>query len=370
MRYAIVLSAAFCLAAACSPGSKQPGSTSVLASAAPSDSAGAQEWLPQRDVLCPKGGTWEEINPQGRLLRAGCLQRFFYFHADDGALPPSDLPSVVTGNHSKYGDHVKVEVRRDGTELVVRGPGDVEIARVPYYELLVETDAGAINPCSAELTAGGGAPGAAEGQHDGRAVAVPGYWNPKTGEYSSAGPNGQKVLTFACASGVVTKCMQWGYTPWATFPREGGAPLADHFQACAHAAAAHYLTGTSSYTCDGRRIDFIDNLGIQRAAADPGNTLKVEAGWGKDGPVCISRTRYPACKEELKDKLAAIPACPEEIRPGAPWPEGVLLFTRMDDAAKDVQKCPARRYDCEGLALGQPGGGAQAPGGNRGGTSR
>ena len=99
-------------------------------------------------------------------------------------------------------------------------------------------------------------------------------------ETSSADPR----FTFACVSGVVAKCYQWGFRPWES--RE----LRDLHQSCTRAARADYCGDGTPHTCAGTPINIFDADGyIPRYSLDG---FFFEAGWGPNGARCLSKNRW------------------------------------------------------------------------------
>lgn len=107
-------------------------------------------------------------------------------------------------------------------------------------------------------------------------------------------------LTFACANGVIAKCVDWGYAPWSVG--------ADVHQGCTRLARADYCGDGRPWTLDGTAVDIYDEIGVRTAVGDP--MLAFEAGWDADGAVCASAMRYiiedgdgqevqPSCLAEL-----------------------------------------------------------------------
>src|SRR5262245_36693275 len=54
--------------------------------------------------ICPPDSPAEQINPQSRDYRGGCLEKFQHFYVDNDVMPPARLPEEVTGYHFKFGD--------------------------------------------------------------------------------------------------------------------------------------------------------------------------------------------------------------------------------------------------------------------------
>jgi len=140
-----------------------------------------------------------------------------------------------------------------------------------------------------------------EGQNvcagDDTGMFVPGVWDSKGSRSDALTIGGQRIsATFACSSGVLNKCVRWGYAPWNV-----GADL---HQACTRMARADYCGNGVSFTKNGTVIDVFDVLGIQRATGEA--DLVFEAAWGPSGAVCVNRTRYDARTPEGEPVL---PSC-------------------------------------------------------------
>lgn len=107
-----------------------------------------------------------------------------------------------------------------------------------------------------------------------------GVWTP-SGEHVRA--PGQ--FEIACTSGAIGKCVRMGYKPWKS------ASMWDRHQACVRMVRADYCGDGNGHTRDGTTIDVFDDAGIQKDEPAPG--MRFEAGWGKDGAVCVRHTRVP-----------------------------------------------------------------------------
>ena len=120
----------------------------------------------------------------------------------------------------------------------------------------------------------------------GKALAVEGGWGTQGAYVAPAGR--YSFSTFSCLSGVVAKCLRFGYRPW-----EGGNQ-GELLQTCVRAARADYCGTGMSYTCEGTLFDVVDVSGIQEREANlPGEML--EADWAPEGAVCLNTPRLPGC---------------------------------------------------------------------------
>lgn len=127
-------------------------------------------------------------------------------------------------------------------------------------------------------------------------------------------PGRDGEITISCISGVVAKCVRWGYPPWEKGP--GGEGLAPFHAACVRMARADYCGDGAPHTKEGTSIDNYDDLGIQKRGAADDASYVFEAGWSPQGAVCVAHTRWSdvVTLDALKTKcprLAAIPHCDE-----------------------------------------------------------
>ncbi|HTE53007.1 MAG TPA: ADYC domain-containing protein [Kofleriaceae bacterium] len=122
-----------------------------------------------------------------------------------------------------------------------------------------------------------------------------------TGRWDATGAHvdDPDVVTFSCASGVIAKCVTWGYAPWVVGP--------DVHAACTRMARADYCGDGTPWTMDGTHIGVFDTLGVRARLA--AGTMVFEAAWSPAGAVCIARTRYEI--HEGSDRLE--PACVADL---------------------------------------------------------
>jgi hypothetical protein len=123
---------------------------------------------------------------------------------------------------------------------------------------------------------------------DPRALAVSGVW-----DASGAHQEVEGKFTLACENGAITKCIRWGYKPWAS---HNGQSLAELHQACTRMARADYCGNGQSHTRQDTLIDMYDRLGVlarttERSAAWDPERASFEAAWAADGATCMARTR-------------------------------------------------------------------------------
>ena len=99
-------------------------------------------------------------------------------------------------------------------------------------------------------------------------------------------PAEQGAFEIICTGGAQGKCVRFGYRPWDT-PQ--GMPGYDLYNTCVRMVRADYAGDGRGTTRDGMLIDFYDRFGIQKSDGD--QTLEFEAGWSKDGAVCVRHVR-------------------------------------------------------------------------------
>jgi hypothetical protein len=134
---------------------------------------------------------------------------------------------------------------------------------------------------------------------DGRSACAPGdhglfvegSWDDRGAHAADPG-----TLTYSCRSGVIAKCVEWGYAPWRV-----GAP---RHAACTRLARADYCGDGTAWTLEGTTIGLHDALGVR--AFESGRGFSFEAGWGPGGAICVNETRY---RVEDRDGNAVLPSC-------------------------------------------------------------
>ncbi len=135
---------------------------------------------------------------------------------------------------------------------------------------------------------------------DTRGTFVPGVWTPEGARLTPEEvPEGAAPFTFSCTTGVIAKCVTWGYKPWLS------SEASDMHQTCTRLARADYCGNGVAHTENGTRIDVLDVEGIQLQASKPGE-MTFEAAWGPDGAVCVNQTRYA---DKVVEQGAILPSC-------------------------------------------------------------
>jgi len=127
-------------------------------------------------------------------------------------------------------------------------------------------------------------------------------WDPDDGAKL---PRPANIITYACRSAALAKCVEFGYKPWAS---KNGTPLANYHQACTRMVRADYCGDGNSHTVSGTSIHVLDQLAIQKKAV--GVSYAVEAEWGPNGATCLnsSNRRHPELPVVCEDGHT-IPAC-------------------------------------------------------------
>ena len=160
----------------------------------------------------------------------------------------------------------------------------------------------------------------------GLAAALPlhGRWD-ATGAKQDIGT----AISLACTSGVLAKCVRWGYQPWQT---RNGTALADYHQACTRMARADYCGDGQTHTQEGTQIDLSDRLSLN--APEPPLLNLFEATWTPSGAYCVSRERWliltgllpTACNAQFTLSIEASPLNPLDL----------CLMRRTGASAADV----------------------------------
>jgi ADYC domain-containing protein len=139
-----------------------------------------------------------------------------------------------------------------------------------------------------------------------RALAVSGVW-----DLTGARKDLLDRFTFACENGAISKCIGWGYKPWAS---RDGKPLTELHQACTRMARADYCGDGRSHTYQDNIIDMYDQFGVltrtPEGSADWDPTLTFEAAWGPEGALCMEHTRNGSALETV------LAECPNRFRKG------------------------------------------------------
>ncbi len=178
---------------------------------------------------------------------------------------PDPLVGARLSFSSETGE--QYEVRIDSVEV---DPADSEGDTYLYgLSVLDEASQTWSNPCLPD--------------HDGlrKALVLSGHWDASGRHHAS------DQLTFSCTSGVLGKCVRWGYKPWKDAP---GQPMRALHQACTRMTRADYCGDGRSHTREGTPINVYDAFGIQTRDEVDGMTF--EAAWGPDGAIAIAHGRY------------------------------------------------------------------------------
>ena len=137
---------------------------------------------------------------------------------------------------------------------------------------------------------------------EGRSAAIPvqGSWSAR-GDFQP----GTDMVTFACTSGAIGKCIRFGYKPWRT---HHGTSLQPYHAACMRMVRADYCGDGRPHTVDGTWIDIWDGLGIQRREERDGHPEVFEAAWSPSGAAYLNVPRW---SDNVGD---VVQECPEHFR--------------------------------------------------------
>lgn len=134
---------------------------------------------------------------------------------------------------------------------------------------------------------------------DGRsfAIVMQGTWN-EQGQYQPS-----SKISFGCTSGVLAKCIRWGYKPWLD---SSDLPMLQLHQACTRLVRADYCGDGRPHTQDGTAINLFDVYGIQ--SRDKVDGMQFEAAWNATGAIAINHGRYATGAEIMAE-------CPARLQP-------------------------------------------------------
>lgn len=209
----------------------------------------------------------------------------------EGTLGASGIVGTVLQGTASNGKPVEVAIC--GAEPSPEDPGMVWYRIEAWNALAQEWE----NPCVALNRV-----------PDPRALALGGVWDASGAHHQAPGK-----LTFACENGALTKCISWGYKPWAS---RDGQSLADLHQACTRMARADYCGDGRSHTHEDTPIDMYDRLGVigrttESSAEWDLSRASFEAAWAPDGATCLARTRDGRPLEKVLQE------CPTRFHTGA-----------------------------------------------------
>jgi hypothetical protein len=136
---------------------------------------------------------------------------------------------------------------------------------------------------------------------------VPGIWDESGARHASVDHHGiASDVSYSCTTGVIAKCVAWGYAPWSAG--------SDMHQTCTRLARADYCGNGVPHTENGTKIDVFDTRGIQSPVDAP--ELSFEAGWGTNGALCVSEPRYV---DVDKNGSPQLPSCWAELPSCGTW---------------------------------------------------
>jgi hypothetical protein len=281
-----------------------------------------------------RGTTIKESKPQSPYYRGGCLEEVVYVELDPVNGRPPPLSTVFT-NPPPPGTSLSAKgynPRRGHTELTLKTVVDEAFPSMPLFEVLHNQRS--LCPADDEDEISEADPRNHRPRR-GLAIASRGYW--EDGTWKAGGNH----FTLSCLTGVVAKCISWGYRPSATSQEEATR----YHRACVHAARAKYIADRDiSFTCNRTVVDIYDRKRVQTQGNDAGFTF--ESLWGEDGLICMSHPRWKHCETELDAGGVILnPQCPDPANGGMDWPDGALVAIRSLDSngvknKKDEDRCP------------------------------
>ena len=161
------------------------------------------------------------------------------------------------------------------------------------------------------------------GEPGAKGMFLAGIWDERAAWHDALTVGGARLsATFSCATGVLAKCVTWGYAPWTV-----GADL---HQSCTRMARADYCGDGRSFTKDGTVIDVQDTRGVQVATTGDASLLFAGA-WGPDGAVCVARTRYDA---RTPAGAPVLPSCWDALPKCASFAEATGLGATLGNASR------------------------------------
>jgi hypothetical protein len=296
---AMVLSSVSCAQA---PGDEGFGAESLQ----PDDHLRTQGIAPQGhsyNGFSTQGFSTQGFSTQGFSTQGGELKGFGFasFENKDGPIGSVALNGTIFQGVDGTGAAITgagfigatlTAVRGDNTLTPIR-IDDVQPSSDPeitLYTLAWYNGTGWVNPC---------------GEQNGlpiRAVPTKGRWKyaagvPDGGDYI----NDPHLFTFSCTTGVISKCMFFGYKPWRTVEECNGStcqtlPLQPFHQACIRMMRNDRCGNGNSHTVNGTTINLYDARGIQ---LDESTTMPLEAEWTPEGASCVKHHRWTTGGEEV-----------------------------------------------------------------------
>lgn len=235
----------------------------------------------------PAPGSHSGLRTQGKKMQGTQLQGIRLLGARLGQTDITDLQLVGTSFSGQLGQlalHGQdfIGARMDAVDVggnplqvtikdITLDPQDPS-GQISLYSLLT------YNPAT------GSSQDACDPDGDGvrQAIPVAGTWDP-SGAHADSATN----FTFGCTSGVIAKCVRWGYKPWQSV---GQQSLALYHQACTRLARADYCGDGQSHTEEGTLVDVYDDLKVLTPVANSG--LIFDAAWTTGGAYCIQKERW------------------------------------------------------------------------------
>lgn len=239
------------------------------------------------DGSSPPPGSHSGLRTQGKKMQGTSLQRIQLRSATVGSAPITGLTLQGT-SFSGQGSGRTLS----GMDFVGAQFQAFDAAGDPRQITIQSITGDSLDPSGETLlyrlvitdVASGVSQNACEADADGvqLAIPVPGIWSASGAHLDSA-----TEFTFGCTSGVIAKCVRWGYRPWQRF---GTEPLAPYHQICTRLARADYCGDGQTHTQEGTLVDVYDDQ--QLLTPVPNSGLIFDAAWTEDGAYCIEKQRW------------------------------------------------------------------------------
>lgn len=243
---------------------------------------------PLVSFVCPASGTYSVMTGPYNTASPGYA---IDLHASSGTYPlftsvthGTDLANVPVIAEMESGGTIPMRLVRAVPELEAAVPLSPRPHGQTYRYEVTYTDA---NGNLAELC---GPDDYLNAEYPAQPVALP---VPGAFDHTGAFIDTPRLFTFACRTGVISKCYRWGYRPWDSTGIPGDTTAKKMLTACTRMARADYCGTGDSYTRYGTLINVFDRLSPAAQVSAPAPTgLFFEAGWRDTGAVCLSHTRW------------------------------------------------------------------------------
>ncbi len=238
-----------------------------------------------------QGINWQGINWQSTELRGLSAEGSVLSAEVTVEVDGEEVDQVISGEDLKgleidvYYDEVDTNFTLRIDDVYVdpdNADGDVYFHKVTY----LDAESGVWMPIC-------------EDDPSNEAIVMEGVWDEDSGDRLDL----EGVFSFSCRNGVVAKCVEWGYRPWA---EQDGESLQPAHQACTRMARADYCGDGTPHTLNGVAIDIEDQLETSLQTFE--TWWPYEAEWNEDGAVCVrplnlrlwlTGESYPSCMFDI-----------------------------------------------------------------------